>query len=98
MLVYNGARKQDGYGTSISILCPQGHCLQLMRRFSYSGCKPIGEREYKKLMLECWQRVFPYDYPGTQAFKLEAERSAYEQVAKYAGRPPSKRCNFLSLK
>jgi hypothetical protein len=66
VLVYNGsAAGKTGLGNSFSLFIPQGHQLQLLRRLTYSGCKPIGEREYRKLMLEAHQRVFPYDYPDT---------------------------------
>ena len=49
----------NGLGQAISIYIPEGYSLSLLRRFIYSGCKAIGEREEHKLMMECGKRVFP---------------------------------------
>ena len=53
----------NGLGQAISIFIPEGYGLSMLRRFVYSGCKAIGEREHNKLMLECGKEVFPKDYP-----------------------------------
>jgi len=66
-VVKNKALTKSGLGQSFTVLVPQGYGLNLLRRFVYSGCKPIAEREELKLMPECQQRVFPYDYPGCRA-------------------------------
>ena len=66
----------NGLGQKYTVLIPPGYSLAFLRRFVYSGCKAIGEREELNLALECKARVFPYDYPFSQAgketFKLNA--------------------------
>lgn len=57
----------NGLGQSFTVIAPEGYGLALLRRFVYSGCKAIGEREHCNLMLECGRRVFPFDYPQTKA-------------------------------
>jgi hypothetical protein len=43
----------SGLGQSYKVIVPSGYGLNLWRRFVYSGCKPIAEREELKLLLEC---------------------------------------------
>lgn len=52
-LVKNKSITPSGLGQSFTVLVPKGHGLNFLRRFVYSGCKPIAEREELKLMLEC---------------------------------------------
>ena len=79
----------------MTLLVPEGYALGLLRRFVYSGCKAIGEREYLKLMMECNKRVFPNDYPETKAGSELALAKGIEFVqTKYCKKPPSKRINY----
>ena len=43
----------NGFGESYTVIVPPGYGLGVFRRFVYSGCKPIGHREYLSIMLEC---------------------------------------------
>lgn len=43
----------SGLGQAYKVILPPGFGLNFWRRFVYSGCKPIAEREELKLMLEC---------------------------------------------
>ena len=67
ILVKHKSLLSNGLGQAISIYVPEGYGLSILRRLVYSGCKAIGERELLKLMLECNKRVFPWDYPETEA-------------------------------
>lgn len=53
MLIKHRLLHGSGLGSSFTLLIPKGYSLNLWRRFVYSGCKPIGEREELALMLEC---------------------------------------------
>lgn len=66
-LIKNKPLLSTGLGQSFTLLIPKGYGLNLLRRFVYSGCKPIAEREELNLKLECKTRSFPYDYPQTKA-------------------------------
>ena len=71
----------------------------MLRRFVYSGCKAIGEREYHKLMMECGKRVFPADYPGTRSASQYYQQNALDRLKNdYCPKPPSKRVNFQIIK
>ena len=59
VLIRHGSLLSNGLGQAISIYIPEGYGLSMLRRFVYSGCKAIGEREHDKLMMECGKRVFP---------------------------------------
>ena len=79
----------------MTLYVPEGYGLGTLRRLVYSGCKAIGEREHLKLMLECNKRVFPHDFPETNAGAELAATLALEGIkADYCPRPPSKRVNF----
>ena len=79
----------------MTLYVPEGYGLGIFRRLVYSGCKAIGEREHLKLMLECNKRVFPHDFPETNAGSELAATLALEEIkADYCPRPPSKRVNF----
>ena len=65
-IIKHPALLSNGLGQSISVIIPEGYGLSMLRRFVYSGCKAIGEREHRKLMLECGREVFPVDYPEAQ--------------------------------
>ena len=95
VVVKHASLLAKGLGQAISIYIPEGYSLSLLRRFIYSGCKAIGEREEHKLMMECGKRVFPEDYPGTNTAKLVYHDNALRFLEeKYCPRPPSKRVNF----
>ena len=64
-VIKNRSLTESGLGQAFTVLVPQGYGLNFFRRFVYSGCKPIGEREELNLLLECKKRAFPYDYPNT---------------------------------
>ena len=59
VVVKHASLLANGLGQAISIFIPEGYGLSMLRRFVYSGCKAIGEREHNKLMLECGKEVFP---------------------------------------
>lgn len=52
----------NGFGNQIRVLVPEGYSLNIFRRFVYSGCKPIGLKEYKSIMLEQLIPIYPDDY------------------------------------
>ena len=99
VLVKHASLLQNGLGQSLSLYVPEGYGLSLLRRLVYSGCKAIGERELLKLSMECNTRVFPQDYPETEAGQLLAHSKAMDVVKNdYCPRPPSKRLNFQLMK
>jgi len=53
LVVKHASLLSNGLGQSFSLYFPEGYSLSLLRRFVYSGCKAIGEREQLKLMMEC---------------------------------------------
>lgn len=65
-IIKNQQINNSGLGQAFTVIVPEGYGLSFLRRFVYSGCKAIGEREELALMLECQQRVFPYDHPETE--------------------------------
>ena len=67
VIIKHASLLSNGLGQAISIYIPEGYGLSILRRFVYSGCKAIGEREHHKLIMECGKRVFPVDYPGTKS-------------------------------
>ena len=67
VLIKHQSLLANGLGQACSLYVPEGFGMGLLRRLVYSGCKAIGEKEHLKLMLECSQRVFPHDFPETQA-------------------------------
>lgn len=52
-VIKNNQLEQQGLGQAYTIILPEGYGLNFLRRFVYSGCKAIGEREELKLLLEC---------------------------------------------
>lgn len=87
----------NGFGSSFQVLVPPGYGLSLFRRLVYSGCKPIGHKEYLSLKLECGVPVFPDDYIQTEAGDIEASLAGLEKMRKYCARPPSKRLNYQRI-
>jgi hypothetical protein len=51
-----------------------------------------------KLMLECGQRLFPFDYPETKAGRAWMTNRAHDEIDVYVKLPPSKRPNYQALK
>ena len=50
-------------------------------------------------MLECQQRVFPYDYPETKAGRDLMESKGHKFLTNiYCPKPPSKRVNYQVIK
>jgi len=56
----------------------------------YSGCKAIGLREYRSILLESARFAFPFDYPTDNA-------EALTKAIAYAKRPPNKRINYQRI-
>jgi hypothetical protein len=52
-VIKNKQLSSVGLGQAFTLIVPEGYGLSFLRRFVYSGCKPIGEREELALMLEC---------------------------------------------
>jgi hypothetical protein len=76
-------------------MVPEGYGLGIWRRMVYSGCKAIAKREHLKLMMECGQRVFPYDFPNTVAGQKQSLDQAVSYLENdYCLKPSSKRVNF----
>ena len=99
IIVKHAALLSNGLGQAFSIYIPEGYGLSLLRRFVYSGCKAIGEREHNKLMMECGKRVFPVDYPETSSGSNLLHIDALTKLkSNYCPRPPSKRVNFQVIK
>ena len=48
----NDTQYTNGFGASFQIITPEGYGLNLFRRLVYSGCKPIGHREFLSIKLE----------------------------------------------
>ena len=98
-LIKHPSLLSNGLGQAMTLYVPEGYGLSLLRRLVYSGCKAIGERELLKLMLECNKRVFPQDFPETQAGKDLAQQTAIEAIkTQYCPRPPSKRVNYQLIR
>lgn len=94
MIIKNEGSLSQGFGTSYSIIVPPGYGLGLFKRFVYSGCKPIGHKEYLSIMLECGSPVFPEDYHHTAIGDKLASEQALKKMETYCKRPPSKRVNY----
>ena len=90
----NDKELSNGFASSFQLLIPEGYGLTLFRRLVYSGCKPIGHKEYLSLMLECGSPVFPDDFLHTAIGDSEASVEALSRMRKYCARPPSKRLNY----
>jgi hypothetical protein len=88
----------NGFGNSFSIMVPPGYGIGMFRRLVYSGCKPIGHKEYLSIKLECGQPVFPDDYHHSEVGNLEACKVARLKLETYCKRPPSKRPNYQKTK
>ena len=61
----NEDQTNHGFGCSFNVIVPPGYGLGIFKRLVYSGCKPIGHREFLSLKLEAGQAVFPDDYIHT---------------------------------
>jgi glycine cleavage system aminomethyltransferase T len=91
----NPAPLANGLGQSFTVIAPEGYGMGIWRRLVYSGCKAIGEREYSKLMMECGRRVFPRDYPETNAGQEALMEDAVKYIENdYCLKPASKRINY----
>jgi hypothetical protein len=78
---------------------PEGYGLGIWRRMVYSGCKAIGEREYLKLSMECGRRVFPHDFPNTEAGQKQLLEQAVSFLENdYCLKPASKRVNYQAIR
>ena len=99
IIIKHASLLSNGLGQAVSIYIPEGYGLSMLRRFVYSGCKAIGEREHQKLMMECGKRVFPADYPGTSAAQQFYHNNALDRLrTEYCPKPPSKRVNFQVIR
>jgi glycine cleavage system aminomethyltransferase T len=63
--VKNDEETTTGFGTSFNIIVPSGYGLHLFKRLVFSGCKPIGHKEYLSIKFESGEPVFPDDYLHT---------------------------------
>eukprot|EP00347_Sterkiella_histriomuscorum_P019211 403342510 len=93
----NKFHHQNNFGASFTILIPEGYGLNMLRRFVYSGCKPIGYKEFLAINLEIGNPVFPQDFCHTQVGKEQGVISLHEQMEHYCKRPSSKRINYQCL-
>ena len=95
LLVFN--KSPNGFGDSISIFIESGYSLGLLRRFSYSGSKAIGLKEYKLINIERETPLYPYDYPSTSAYSALSNTLSQTALLSYCKKPPSKRINYYKL-
>lgn len=52
IIIKSDGELKNGFGASYRVLVPKGYGLSIFKRFVYSGCKPMGHREYLSLKLE----------------------------------------------
>ncbi|CDW89507.1 ribonucleases p mrp protein subunit pop1 containing protein [Stylonychia lemnae] len=95
VIIYkNQYQLSNNFGASFQILIPQGYGLNLLRRFVYSGCKPIGLKEYLAINMEVMNPVYPFDYLQTQTGQKQGVVKAHQDLEIYCKRPASKRINY----
>ena len=63
----------------------------------FSGCKPIGHREFLSLKLETGVPVFPEDFMNTSLGEKVALEKAHIEISEYCKKPSSKRTNYQRL-
>ncbi|CAI2386350.1 unnamed protein product [Moneuplotes crassus] len=95
-LVFNRS-KFNQFGHGFTVFIESGYSLGLLRRFSYARAKVIGLKEYKLIMQEKQELVYPDDYPNTQAYKAIQKEQIKEALLKYCLKPPKKRLNFAKI-
>lgn len=66
------AKFSDGY----DFMCPAHMAKHFWRSFVYAGCRVGGLREERSLGFESGTGSFPYDYPDTVAYSLQASNSS----------------------
>ncbi len=77
---------------------PSGYASDILRRFSYFSTKIIGLKEMNYFFNENYGRIFPDDYPDTNAYRDYIKQKAIKKIEKYCLYPPSKRINYQKIK
>ena len=81
MLVFHKSENQHGH--SVHVFIESGYSLGLLRRFSYTGTKVIGLKEYNLIQLEREQLTYPYDYPLTKGYQQIEDVESKKELLKY---------------
>ncbi|KAG0297060.1 hypothetical protein BGZ98_000715 [Dissophora globulifera] len=80
-----------------TLVLPKGWAMPFWKSMIFAGARPGGLRERRSFHFETRQSCFPYDYPGTVAYRTFAEAYGKEAEAKYDRKPVAKRINYAKF-
>jgi len=88
---------KTGFGSGYDVIIPQKWATAFWIPMIYNKIKPGGDRDLKRVSIECLKPHFPEDYPDTEAGKFHWSHIQTENLNQYYKRPPSKRPNYSVL-
>ncbi|KAL4481569.1 hypothetical protein ABPG74_007658 [Tetrahymena malaccensis] len=97
MIVFNNSRQHKAFGQGVTLVVNQGRGILVWRLLSFIACKAIGLNEYNNIIEESGQKVFPNDYPLTQAYSTLNRELLETKVTKHFLRPQGKRVNYMKI-
>lgn len=82
------------FDRSTLVFLPKNWARPFWRAFVFAGARFIGLEQTRHNAEEVGLPVFPYDYPGTDAYEVYADHLAADLMAEYNRKPPGKRINY----
>ncbi|KAH6577999.1 hypothetical protein BASA62_000522 [Batrachochytrium salamandrivorans] len=85
------------YSDGWDLIVPRGWANEFWLTFIFAGARAAGLREMRSFHFESAIPSFPYDYPETSSYVLDAIITGTELEAIHSRTPTAKRPNFASL-
>lgn len=82
---------------STFLMMPKGWARYFWRSFIYAGARFGGLEQVKRNLQEGGTAVFPYDFPGTGAYKNWADMVEVQLKTVFDSKPKGKRVNYEKL-
>ncbi|KAK9709281.1 Ribonucleases P/MRP protein subunit pop1 [Basidiobolus ranarum] len=81
-----------------NLIIPSGWGMAFWKSFIFAGARFGGLRERYAMHFEAGLPCFPYDYPGTKAYREYSDQQKAKSEEVFNRKPPAKRPNYEKLK
>ncbi|ORY00772.1 POP1-domain-containing protein [Basidiobolus meristosporus CBS 931.73] len=81
-----------------NLIIPSGWGMAFWKSFIFAGARFGGLRERDAMHFEAGLPCFPYDYPGTKAYREFSDKHKAKAEEMFNKKPPAKRPNYEKLK
>nr|ABV48774.1 ribonucease P subunit Pop1 [Tetrahymena pyriformis] len=97
VIIFRNSKQHKGYGQGVTLVVNQGRGVLVWRLLSFIACKAIGLSEYNNIIEESGQKIFPNDYPLTNAYSILQKEQLEDKVTKHFMKPKGKRVNYARI-